>query len=150
MPLGERCSGSAAPTECAWSAGVRGLRDIALELESVEAVHSSTILSFYLLQCFVGMHLDSRCTVPELICERFVGRMAGLSAEARASVRFQRQDGRIGRVITPEFGIRWALRECRDASHMQWSQAAHVSPALSLEEQIVGSAGGGVVKCVGS
>ena len=57
---------------------------------------------------------------------------------------------RIGRVITPEFGIRWALRECRDASHMQWSQAAHVSPALSLEEQIVGGAGGGVVKCVGS
>ena len=46
--------------------------------------------------------------------------------------------------------MRWVLRPCRDIAHMHWGQVAHVSPRLSLAQQIYADAGGGVLKYVGS
>ena len=107
------------------------------------------MLNAYLLQCHVGMHRDTRDAVPELICERYSKRMASLTPSAQEHV-LRSRGGFVGRVITPEFGVQWALRACRDIAHMAWSQVAHVSPALSMAEQIYADAGGGVVKYVGS
>ena len=75
--------------------------------------------------------------------------MASLSPQARAAVLASRT-GSTGRVITPEFGMRWVLRPCRDIAHMHWGQVAHVSPRLGLAQQIYADAGGGVLKYVGS
>ena len=86
---------------------------------------------------------------PEFIAERFSARFANLSPKAQARVVAGRR-GLQGRVITPEFGHHWKLRPCRDISHMAWNQVAHFSQRLTLHEQIVGDAGGGVIKHVGS
>ena len=110
---------------------------------------SCTTASAYRLSCHVGMHVDSRDEVPEFIAERFSPRMAEMSADGRRQTRSCRH-GLQGRVITPEFGHWWKLRPCRDIGHMAWNQVAHFSPKLSTEQQIVGDAGGGVVKYVGS
>ena len=92
--------------------------------------------------------LCPRVSVPEWIAERYSERVAGLSAEAREAVLASRRVGQ-GRVATPEFWTRWALRACRDTGHMGlWAQVAHYSPRMSLEEEILGDAGGGVVKHV--
>lgn len=114
----------------------------------MQEVYGSTFPASYLLACFVGMHCDTRVSVPEWIAERYSERVAGLSAEARKAVLASRRVGQ-GRVATPEFWTRWALRACRDTGHMGlWAQVAHYSPRMSLEEEILGDAGGGVVKHV--
>ncbi len=147
--LGQLCAGEAASAECAWTLGIAALRRQAMLHGSVHDLHHSTFLAAYLLRCHVGCHRDARDCAPELICERFTAQMASLSPQARAAVLASRT-GSTGRVITPEFGMRWVLRPCRDIAHMHWGQVAHVSPRLGLAQQIYADAGGGVLKYVGS
>jgi hypothetical protein len=106
-----------------------------------------TFPASYILSCHVGMHRDARDNVPEFIAERYSVQMAGLSEAARTHRCGLCRPGQ-GCVITPEFGHRWRLRPCRDIGHMAWNQVAHVTPRLSDEEQVLGDAGGGVVKNV--
>lgn len=145
------CAGCTAPqgNECAWAAGIAGLREEARHYGSPLELHLSTFPAAYLLQCHVGMHRDARTSVPEFISERYSRRMATLSPTARAAVQ-RSSVGSQGRVVTPEFHHRWLLRECQDVAHMAWPQVAHCSPRLTPEEQLLGGAGGGVVKFVGS
>ena len=113
------------------------------------AYYSSTFPSAYVVACHVGTHYDARCTVPEFVFERHSERMAGLSEAARQHVQSSVR-GMQGRVHASEFRHRFHLRTCRDVGHMAWSQVGHWSPRLTLEEQILGDAGGGVVKYIGS
>ena len=103
----------------------------------------------YLLRCHVGFHIDARDTSPEFVTERYSTRMAGLDEAGRDVVRAAVRGGQ-GRVMSPEFKRKWCLRPCKDVGHMAWNQVAHVSPYLSLAEQLIGDAGGGIVKYVGS
>ena len=148
-PLSSVCAGESGTAKCAWTTGITELRERALEYDDVGEFVSCTTASAYRLSCHVGMHVDSRDEVPEFIAERFSPRMAEMSADGRRQTRSCRH-GLQGRVITPEFGHWWKLRPCRDIGHMAWNQVAHFSPKLSTEQQIVGDAGGGVVKYVGS
>jgi hypothetical protein len=145
------CVGDAAPAgeACAWATGIAGLREEARHYGSTPELHLSTFPAAYLLECHVGMHRDARTSVPEFISERFSRRMSRLSPTARAAARTL-NFGSQGRVVTPEFHHRWLLRTCEDVAHMAWPQVAHCSPRLTPEEQLLGSAGGGVVKFVGS
>ena len=149
IPLADRCGGKAAAAGCAWTSGVATLREQALDSGAVEVLYLSIFLTAYVLMCHVGAHCDKNDTVPELIVERFSKRFAELSESGREDVQRARHPAH-GRVITPEFRLRWALRTCRDVGHMHWSQVAHMSPILSLKEQVIGDAGGGVVKYVAS
>ena len=148
-PLAKRCSGTAAPAACGWTGGVKLLRDRARTSGSLADYYYATSISAYLLACHVGMHKDAHDESTEFIFERFSRRYAQLGPDARQQVQNARHRSH-GRVTTPEFHMRWILRPCRDVGHMHWSQAAHMTPALSVAEQIVGDAGGGTVKYVGS
>ena len=148
-PLSTFCAGKACTAECAWTRGAKDVRETAYKYEDVESFLRCTTTSGYRLSCHVGMHVDSRDWVPEFIAERFSAHMAGMSADGRRRVRAA-AEGLQGRAITPEFGHWWKLRPCRDIGHMAWNQVAHFSPKLSTEQQILGDAGGGVVKYVGS
>ena len=107
----------------------------------------STRASAYLVACHCGMHRDTRDWAPEWIAERYSGHISSPAdlAEARAGLK-----GSQGRTVLPEFNHRLRLRACRDVAHMCWSHVAHYTPWVSAEQQILGAAGGGVVKYVGS
>ena len=148
--LSDVCGGTAAGKPgCAWEEVVTELREAAWHgSASVDEFMRSCYPAAYILSCHVGGHKDGR-VASEFIAERWSPRMSTLNPSGCAHARATASDGR-GRVIAPELGLRFHLRTARDIAHLAFHKVAHFSPVLSLEEQIIGDAGGGVVKYVGS
>ena len=149
-PISNFCRGLAKPSKCAWSSGIKKLRWEALYFDDIHEFCSSFFPAAYILSCNVGMHVDSRDVSPEYILERSSLQFTRLDVNARNALSNGCISDLHGRVITPEFHIKWVLQRDRDVVHMAWNQVTHFSPHLTLGEQIEGDAGRGIVKFVGS
>ena len=128
-----------------------------LWLRRVLSVHaeSSRVGLVHEQPCGTRAHLSPTAAHAQAMCAEFMGsrhlpRMWRLSEQAQARVRAALR-GFQSDTIVPELHTRFsAPRPCRDLAHMVFNQLAHFSPRLTLEEQIIGGAGGGIVKKVGS